>query len=122
MDPRWIVDFLTKGKPLFARIPATDPGRLAWVAVVPVMLPPAGHPMGVLPYLRRHGYTAPPFPAFAIQAFELAREVERGFDTDLHEVNRRDIFVSSIEEVAEVLKSLGSALEALDQPWKCDFP
>lgn len=122
MDLRWIVDHLEKGQPLYASIPSTDSGHLAWVAVRPMVETNPADSVRISPYLRKHGFRQPPFPRFAVQAFELPKNIEVGWDSDICEVNRRDLFASSVDEVAKLLESLGTSLDKLDQPWKCAFP
>lgn len=119
MDSRWVTKFLNEGsKVLCASIAASDPTRRAWVAVVPI------DSRSSRPFLNRHGIAPDVTPRFCVRAFEVPLEVlakEQWLEEE-EKLNQRDKFADSLEEVSEILGSLGTDLSQLDQPWKSKCP
>lgn len=89
--------------PIAAEIKASSDDLRSWIAIYPPIL-------------------AQGLEFFTIRRFEIKKEL---VDTDIHHedlLNLEVQQVKSLSEVERVLESWGIIADALQAPWKCDYP
>lgn len=122
MDPRWIVDLLTRGrKRLVAPLKPSGLGLSAWVSVRSL----DASDLSARLLFERHELSQEEITSakFFVFAFEMDMEVAKSDKFGPNDMlKRREFFASSLDEVSVILASLGTSLCNLDLPWKSEFP
>jgi hypothetical protein len=117
-----VFDSLHRGKPLAASKSSSDPQFLAWIGVYPLDLSNAM----TREFLRNHGVDIIPTSgrAYRIRSFEVDRALIEA-DASLSErelLNQTSALAFTEDELVSVLSGLGIQLEALELPYKSDYP
>ena len=115
------IELLRRGRSLAASLAPLLPGRLAWVGVYPI---DTTRPSSAA-YLRSLGqsltYEQPIFRVRVIEVSEsLVREDRCICEDDLH--SRDDEIVVGEEALMSKLDRLGMSRDALEWPYKVDYP
>lgn len=123
MKTEFAIELLRRGRRLAASVPPQRSGYLAWAGIYPL----DASKCDLEAILTRYGF-APRLhtsqQAFRIRVFEIQESVAHSNtwfgENDLH--SRADVVVIGEHDLMQAMERLGIPPDALDEPWKVDYP
>jgi hypothetical protein len=110
-----------RGEVIAAQLPATLPGRTAWLGIYPLNLASDD----TAAFVRRAGVDIAPGEerrGFHIRTFELADSLRDEWFCEAHMENKRSYVIVGDDALLAKLAELGVSLDSLDVAWRTNYP